>query len=270
MFWLGKLNFFPSQKANKFSSIQGAVADPDDEEEDMDREDEECDWDELIPETASVMKKIQKIVIFYRRSPVKNDVLQKLIKDERGRELKLQKDCKTRWGSVLSMLKNFLKLMVQIQTDLRARGMESLFPSPAEIEHTIELTDALRIIAWAATKLGARDMDLAKADRIFEFSLGELDKLKSTVAKDLRTKLYNRIDERRLKDVATLSGYLHNPKFQFGRKLILSYSNKAEITELAVSIYTRLFHTETNADQGIYGSAKFIYKRTMKYLALRN
>ena len=202
------------------------------------------EWDEFDSDTAEVMKKIQKIVFFYRRSPVKNDTLQKLVKDERGRELKLKKDCKTRWNSVLAMLINFLKIRVQIHKDLEERGLESMFPSETEITHTKNLTQALKVIAFAATKLGARDMNLARADKIFEFALEQLDALTSSVAKDLRVHLHERITERRLQGVATLLGYLRNPKFQFGRKLRLEYSNKAAITELAVSIYTRLFTKE--------------------------
>ena len=101
------------------------------------------------------MYKVQRIVTFYRRSPVKNDVLQELIKDERGRELKLQTDCKTRWNSIISMLRNFLELRVQIHKDLCDRGKESLFLTESQIEHTQSITEALEIIAFASTKLGA-------------------------------------------------------------------------------------------------------------------
>ena len=227
------------------------------------------EWDEFDPNTAEVMKKIQKIVVSYRRSPVKNDTLQKLVIDERGRELKLKKDCKTRWNSVLAMLANFLKIRVQIHDDLEKRGLESLFPTESELTHIINLTKALKIIAFLATKLGARDVDLAKADKYVEFALEKLDLLTSSIAINLRDHLFERINERRLKDVSTLLGYLKNPKFQFGRNLRLEYSNKTEITNLAFTLYTRLFPKgvdegndtaipEVNAaEQGICDSAKF-------------
>ena len=194
------------------------------------------------------MKKIQKIVIFYRRSPVRNDVLQDLVKDERGKELKLQKDCKTRWSSVMVMLRNFLEIRVQIHKDLSDRGKESMFPTPAEIDHTKSLAEALKIIAFLTAKLGARDMNLAKADEIFEFALEQLDQLDSPISDDLYSHMKARIIERRLQHVATLLGYLQNPKFLFGRRHKLPYSNKAEITDEAVKLYTRLFDSDVAND----------------------
>ena len=178
---------------------------------------------------------------------MKNDVLQVLVKDERGRMLKLKKDCKTRWSSVMTMIRNFLEIRVQIHKDLKERGLLSMFLTNQEIEHAEDLTAALKIIAFLTAKLGARDMNLAKADRIFEFALRHLDQLDSTVAKDLRELMYERIEERRLKTIATLLAYLENPKFRLaaGREERLPYSNKTEITEAAISVYTRLFHKET-------------------------
>ena len=149
----------------------------------------------------------------------------------------------------MTMIRNFLKLRVQIHGDLRARGKEDMFPTEKEIEHAQDLTEALKIIAWASTKLGARDMNLAKADRIFEFALGKLDSLTSSVSITLRDFMYDRIIERRLKDVATLLGFLENPKFLIGKDQLLPYSNRAEITDTAVSVYTRLFNNESPAVQ---------------------
>ena len=190
------------------------------------------------------MRKIQKIVIFYRRSPVKNDMLQKLVTDERGRELKLQKDCKTRWSSVVIMIWNFLVLKVQIYDDLSDRGMEHMFPREREIDHAKELTAALKIIAWATTKLGARDMNLAEADRIFEFALTELDKLGTNIADELRMSMFQRLFSRRQEDICTLLAFLENPRFLDKKSRKLSYSSKTRITDLAVSVYTRLFDND--------------------------
>ena len=44
-------------------------------------------------------------------------------------------------------------------------SLESIFPTQQEIDHAICLTAALKVIVFATAKLGARDMNLAKADR---------------------------------------------------------------------------------------------------------
>ena len=202
------------------------------------------------------MAKIQKIVMFYRRSPVKNDVLQELITDERGRQLKLQKDCKTRWSSIVTMFRNFLKTRGPIYDDLSQRGKEHMFPTQSEIDHIKSVTEALKIIAFATAKLGAHDMNLAKADQIFEFAFIQLDQLTSEISTDLRMSMYRRIEERRLEDVTTLLAYLKNPRFLNNKPSKLSYSTKAGITEMAISVYTRLFEndlpttTETINEEG--------------------
>ena len=57
-----------------------------------------------------VIKKIRKVIIIFRRSPTKNNILQKYIKAEFGKQLSLIMDCKTRRSSPLLMLKQFYKV----------------------------------------------------------------------------------------------------------------------------------------------------------------
>ena len=51
-----------------------------------------------------IITKIRKIVVMFRRSPTKNNILQKHVKDELNKELSLIRDTKTRWSSMLIML----------------------------------------------------------------------------------------------------------------------------------------------------------------------
>ena len=46
-----------------------------------------------------IITKIRKIVVMFRRSPTKNDILQKHVKDEFKKELTLIPDTKPRWSS---------------------------------------------------------------------------------------------------------------------------------------------------------------------------
>ncbi len=62
----------------------------------------------------SVIVKVRKIVKLFRKSPVKNDVLQEEVKKQHGREIVLILDCRTRWNSLLAMIQQFLKIKEQI------------------------------------------------------------------------------------------------------------------------------------------------------------
>ena len=81
--------------------------------------------------------------------------------------------------------------------------------------------------------------------QIFEYMLKELRKLSTNIAVRLEMALLERINERRLREVATLMAYLKNPQFLdrvSERSLILKYATRAEITKQAKELYMRLFH----------------------------
>lgn len=62
-----------------------------------------------------LIEKVRKIVKVFRKSPTKNDLLQKYVKEEMIGETNLISDCRTRWNSLADMLERFVKLKVSIQ-----------------------------------------------------------------------------------------------------------------------------------------------------------
>lgn len=56
------------------------------------------------------LKKIRDTVKYFKKSPVKNDLLQKLIQDHHGKEYKLVLDCRTRWNSICPMVERYILL----------------------------------------------------------------------------------------------------------------------------------------------------------------
>lgn len=52
---------------------------------------------------STVIGKVRKISKIFRKSPTKNEILQKYVKEEKGKELKLILDCKTRWNTLFDM-----------------------------------------------------------------------------------------------------------------------------------------------------------------------
>ena len=81
--------------------------DDDEEEEQNEINDQAAD---LVPELHKVLIKVRKIVVTFKRSPLKMDSLKCFSKMELGQELVVILDSKTRWNSMLTMIQRFIKV----------------------------------------------------------------------------------------------------------------------------------------------------------------
>ena len=66
-----------------------------------------------------ILEQVRKIDRKFRKSPTKNDILQKYKRDDHGKELKVILDCKTTWNRMLVMLELFPLLENSIQKALK-------------------------------------------------------------------------------------------------------------------------------------------------------
>ena len=87
---------------------------------------------ELSETIEPVIKKVRTIVGKFRKSPVKNDILQRATKIKLGKELRVIKDCKTRWSSLCSMLERFVKISEPINDVLQDMNLEGLILTTEE------------------------------------------------------------------------------------------------------------------------------------------
>ena len=126
----------------------------DDDEEEVDDNDasipsleEPLGLGEALPELAGdiepVIKKVRKIVSKFRRSPVKNDLLQKEVALTFDKELTLLRDCKTRWSSLHTMLKRFLKIHGPVNTVLEELELGDLRLTDGELQLVKTIDDSL-------------------------------------------------------------------------------------------------------------------------------
>ena len=104
------------EKNQSNSLDEEKVESDNDEEEDSDSDNEENSSfiDDEINESISLPKvkvhfqsviiKVRKIVKLFRKSPVKNDVLQEEVKKHHGQKVALILNCRTRWNSLLAMI----------------------------------------------------------------------------------------------------------------------------------------------------------------------
>jgi hypothetical protein len=84
------------------------------------------------------ISEIRKISKIFRKSPVRDSILPNYIKQEKGQELGIILDCKTRWNSLEAVIERFITLkecVVVALNDIGASHMwnEAYYPKIIEL-----------------------------------------------------------------------------------------------------------------------------------------
>ena len=195
-------------------------------------------------EIENVLKKVRKVVKIFRKSPVKNEVLQKYVLLEQNKELSLVLDCKTRWSSMYEMVEGFICLKKCISKALLDLSIEHGI-SITEFLFLNELKCALEPIKLAVEALCRKDATLLTAEGVFQFLFVE-SKRKSSLAEDLFCAVKNSVQQRRQHEVVNLLHYLQNPNSsnynEHYADEIPSCSNSEEgFMKTATTLFCRLF-----------------------------
>jgi len=197
--------------------------------------------------------KVRRAVRIFRQSPTKNDMyLQKYVKEEHGKELKLILDCRTRWNSLLLMLERFYKLKNSIQKALIDVKADIVF-SKEDFDSIFRIITALTPVKLAVESLYCQDTDLYKADIAFEFMFDELSKQRNFLSNDLKLALKRRILERRFK-YADLFSFLRDPKNIYNAREdydIFNLTSKTTLLSQIVFLLERLCTLSTNLNESI-------------------
>ena len=146
----------------------------------------------------------------FRQSPKKkkkNDVWQKYVAAEFGKQITLIKDYKTRWNSLLSMLQRVYLLKNCIQKALIPEG-ESLALSNNEVKTVSANINALVQVKATVEALCRRDANLFTADIAITFMLKKLKDANNVISQKLHSSLVLRMQQRRT-DVSRILQYLH-------------------------------------------------------------
>ena len=144
-------------------------------------------FNDSLPHLNIIITKVRKIVKTFKKSPVKNDFLSKCCKDLALKDTKLVLDVKTRWNSVIQMIKSVLRISPAVNQALSEFSLPHLKISEAEVKVLEGIYDSLETVAAGATELGSNQMDLGKADQIMEFILAKLGQNKSPFGCTLRS-----------------------------------------------------------------------------------
>ncbi|GFX29132.1 uncharacterized protein TNCV_3216671 [Trichonephila clavipes] len=199
-----------------------------------------------ITNINETIKKIRNVVKLFRKSPIKNDIVQKYVKEEFGCEKMVCLDTKTRWNSLLAMLEIFLEIKSAISKALIDIKEEQMGVN-VEFETVTTIVKGLKPVKIGLEKLCSRNATLLTAEGVFSFVIGELNKQNSEFAKNMKYSLIQRINERRNVNLIGLMQYLN-----FGRKYeaaavtgdISRLPGKNCLVRQAQMIGTRLFCEE--------------------------
>jgi len=110
------------------------------------------------------LKKVRKVVKLFRKSTVKNEVLQKYVVAEQKKELSLVLDCKTRWSFMFEMIHRFLLLkrcIIKALLDLSA----AIDVSETEFTFLEDLKCFLEPVKLAVEAWCRRDATLLTAEQ---------------------------------------------------------------------------------------------------------
>lgn len=158
-----------------------------------------------------LIQKIRIVVKLFRRSPTKNDeVLQKYVIEEFKEDFSLILDCKTRWSSLLAMIKRFDKLQNCVRKALIDLKSDIVF-SDEELKTVKTLIEILLPVKLAVEALCREDANLLTAITTLEFLLANIGS-GSVLHDKMKSALERRISER-LTNLANVLQYLHSGTF---------------------------------------------------------
>jgi hypothetical protein len=157
--------------ANNLSPVNDAPYDTDEFSDSENYEIFDSDSDLIKFDEASInenLKCVRKIVRVFRTSAVKNDLLQKYVKQEFGHEITLKLDVPTRWNSIICMLDAFFKLRHPIMKTLNDLNLEELIKN---VDYALleNLKNSLEPIQLAVENLSRIDATLYSADVVINF-----------------------------------------------------------------------------------------------------
>ena len=159
--------------------------------------------------------------------------------------MQLVLDVRTRWNSLLHMLRKFYDLRKEVKLALIENNYEFDFSSE-ELEKIKEICDALSPIEWAVMQLSRENSDLLQAESIIGFTVSKLRALGTELSEILLQSFLARINERRVPEMVHLMHYLRSYKYLQQKEDNLGFKiSRYAVTNLATSLLKRLYPVQT-------------------------
>lgn len=202
-----------------------------------------------------VVKKVRKIVKFFRKSPVRNDKLIECIKAKgNSKATCLLRDSPTRWNSLLYMLARFYELRESIDVALfllqKNTNNGVLAVSEDEYDLIYTVIKALTPVEQCVKLLCRKHCSLYEAHLSVEVALDELSELNSRIAIDLKNLLIEKLSPR-FSDAYYLQLFLNDTSLITHPKYFKTMPTKAVLLETIDKILNKNHDEENN-----YGSSE--------------
>lgn len=192
-----------------------------------------------------VLRQTRRIIKLFRKSPTKNNLLQKYVFEEHKKEISLELDVRTRWNSLVSMINKFLKLKNCIQKALIDLEMGDIW-FEENIDVLQNIFDVLNPIKIAVEALCRRDINILTADAVLSTLCQKTTTFTNTIGKQINEALQIRINERRDKRLYTLIKYLKNPDIFSSNDHFFPHATKKSTLLYAENLHNRLFRQNNN------------------------
>ena len=230
-------------------------------------------FNEKVKATTNInetLSKVRRIVKMFKKSPLKNDILQQHVRGEFGCELVPILDTKTRWNSLLAMLERFLEIKSAISKALIDTGEQQNLNSE-ELKTLAEIVLCLKPVKMGLEKLCNRNSNLMTAEGVFDFIFSEVNQLNSGFSKDMKLSLEKRLNERRNVSLIALMQYLNLGK-KYNKTKVLhvnfpKFPKRSAVIHYAQTVFTRLFSEgdefESNSSQSEDENTEIAQKNVM-------
>lgn len=200
---------------------------------------------------SNVIKKVRKVVTYFRKSPVRNDKLIECTKANDSTPKKLILDSRTRWNSLNHMLTRFFELKESIDLALLIldKNDESKIMSEDEYQLIHSVIEVLTPLEQCVESICRKHCSLYEAHLSVEIALDELSQLESPLADDLKKYLIVKITPR-LSELYFLQLYLEDASLIDQPKYFHSMPSKIEI---ARTIYNLI--NQNNSEESEYNES---------------
>ncbi len=196
----------------KKGNIPTGASDTNNTDDEDDEDEEYLEGEEHSERIQPTITKVRQCVRFFRRSPIRNEVLQGYVKQEKGHELSLLLDNKTRWSSLHSMISRFLLLKNSILKTALDIPEFPVFLEQNDWKIMQDLQDLLEPIKLGIDALSSRKATLLSAEGVLTFIIGKLEETPSNISADLQEQLESIIKKRKATDINFLLRFLNNPE----------------------------------------------------------
>lgn len=216
--------------------LEEVYSDASDNSTDSEFEEELISSDSSSKRLSSIMesklKPLRIVVKFFKRSTVKNNLLQIYVKDEHGTELELLLDVKTRWNSIAPMIERALKIKGSLQQALEELGRSDLWEA-IDMEFLEELLSILSPIKLTVEALSRSDCNLMTAEGAMNFLTSKLQTMDTDWSDRFLQNITTRISQRKNESIVSVMKFVQSPS-----------SQPRQVLETSANLLKRLYPVE--------------------------